>query len=289
MEAAGGVLWRRVAGQVQVAVVHRPRYNDWSLPKGKLDRHEQGVCAAVREVREETGAEAVVGRTLGESQYFVLDGSRTVPKTVRWWAMRAIGGHFTPGPEVDALRWLDVAAAQQLVSAGRDVAPLAAFCEHPPETSTVLLLRHGRAGRKQEWSGPDELRPLDDVGRSQAQAAAAVLPVYGPALVLSAPPLRCRQTVQPLSVRLATEIEIDGDLGEDRAEVMPERLLSLANGEPAFVACSQGGAIPYAVTTLAAAFGLVLPDVQARKGSVWVLSFAAGQLVDADYTADLTA
>ncbi len=289
VEAAGGVLWQRVDGQVQVAVVHRARYNDWSLPKGKLDRHEPGVLAAVREVREETGCDAVAGRRLGESRYLVLDGLRTLPKTVRWWAMRATGGAFTPGAEVDAVRWLDVRAAQQLVSAGRDVAPLAAFAEHPAESSMVLVLRHGSAGKRKDWSGPDDERPLDDAGRSQAAAAAAVLPVYGPGPVWSAPPLRCRQTVEPLAVRLGTEIQIDSDLAQDCAAALPDRLLRLASERASTVACSQGGAIPYALTALAEASGLTLSaPTAARKGSLWALSFSARRLVGADYTADLT-
>lgn len=283
------MLWRRVDGQVQVAVVHRPRYNDWSLPKGKLDRHEPGVLAAAREVREETGFEAVAGRRLGESRYFVLDGVRTLPKTVRWWAMRATGGAFTPGAEVDALRWVDIRAAQKLVSAGRDVGPLVAFAEHPAESSMVLLLRHGSAGKKKDWSGPDDERPLDDMGRSQAAASAAILPVYGPGPVWSAPPLRCQQTVQPLAARLGTEIHLDSDLSQDCATALPDRLLELADEGASTIACSQGGAIPYALAALAETAGLALSDPTARKGSLWALSFSARRLIGADYTADLTA
>jgi len=292
VEAAGGVLWRRVDGQVQVAVVHRPRYDDWSLPKGKLYRDELGVLGAAREVREETGFDAVVGRTLGESRYRVLDGSRDVPKTVRWWAMRATSGEFVPGPEVDTMLWLDVPAALRRVSAGRDNGPLTAFADHPPETAMVLLVRHGRAGRKQDWAGPDELRPLDERGRAQALAVADVLPAYGPGRVLSAPVLRCRQTVQVLADRLETELEIDADLAEQSFEALPGRLRSLASlsaDGTATVACSQGGAIPHALEVLTAGSGRAGDAPPARKGSLWALSFSAGRLVDADYTADLTA
>jgi len=292
VEAAGGVLWRRVDGQVQVAVVHRPRYDDWSLPKGKLERHELGVLGAAREVREETGFDAVVGRTLGESRYRVLDGSRDVPKTVRWWAMRATSGEFAPGPEVDTMLWLDVPAALARVSAGRDSGPLTAFEGCPPETATVLLVRHGRAGRKQDWDGPDELRPLDERGRAQSRAVAEVLPAYGPGRVLSAPALRCRQTVQLLADRLGTELGIDTDLAEQSREALPGRLRALASlsaDGAVTVACSQGGAIPHALDTLTAGTPLANSAMTARKGSLWALSFSGERLVDADYTPDLTA
>lgn len=288
VQAAGGVLWRRASGEIRVAVVHRPRYDDWSLPKGKLDKGEHGVLAAVREVCEETGYSGVVGRTLGESHYRVLDGGRDVPKTVRWWAMRATGGQFAPGPEVDELVWLDVAAARRRVNADRDNGPLAAFAQHPPETTTVLLVRHGSASRKQEWSGPDLERPLDDRGWAQAQALAEVLPAYGPGRVLSAPALRCRQTVEPLAEELALPVEIDIDLAEQSYEALPGRLCVLADDAVTAVACSQGGAIPHGLAALAADSGLVLETTSAKKGSVWALSFYAGRLVDADYAADLT-
>jgi 8-oxo-dGTP diphosphatase len=139
VRAAGGVLWRRVAGQVEVALVHRPKYDDWSLPKGKLEPGEPWVVGGVREVREETGFVAVPGRTLGESQYRVLHRGRDAPKTVRWWAMRCLAGSFTPSHEVDALRWVPVERALAQGSAF-DVAPLTAFTDGPVETTTVLLL-----------------------------------------------------------------------------------------------------------------------------------------------------
>lgn len=140
VRAAGGVLWRRRGDEVQVALVHRPKYDDWSLPKGKLDRGEAWVTGGVREVREETGFTAAVGRTLGESRYRVLDRGRDAPKTVRWWAMRALEGSFTPCAEVDQLQW--VPARQALASAGSGYAtgPLTAFLDGPVETTTVLLL-----------------------------------------------------------------------------------------------------------------------------------------------------
>ena len=288
VQAAGGVLWRRIAGEVRVAVVHRPRYDDWSLPKGKLDRGEHSVLAALREVCEETGFAAVVGRTLGESRYRVLDGGRDVPKSVRWWAMKATTGHFTPGPEVNELVWLDVAAARRRLHADRDNGPLTAFVQHPPETTTVLLVRHGSAGRRQEWSGPDLERPLDDRGLAQARALATVLPAYGPGRVLSAPALRCRQTVQPLADDLGLSVEVDADLSEQSSDALPGRLLELAADRVPTVACSQGGAIPPGLSALAAGSGLALDSTSAKKGSLWALSFSGGRLVDADYAADLT-
>ncbi|NEE03375.1 NUDIX hydrolase [Phytoactinopolyspora halotolerans] len=109
VRAAGGVVWRPAGDEVEIVVVHRPKYDDWSLPKGKLDPGETFGDAAVREVLEETGVSAELGRFLDEVRY-VDRSSRQHPdgrpKTVRYWEMRAMGGSFEPHREVDAIRWL---------------------------------------------------------------------------------------------------------------------------------------------------------------------------------------
>ena len=109
VHAAGGVIER----DRLIAVVHRPRYDDWSLPKGKLDRGESWEAAALREVREETGLICELVEELSSVRYRDLRGR---PKTVRYWRMRVAGGEFTPNSEVDELRWLDRAAAVALLT-----------------------------------------------------------------------------------------------------------------------------------------------------------------------------
>jgi 8-oxo-dGTP diphosphatase len=119
------VLWRRGRRKsVEVVVVHRPRYDDWSLPKGKLDRGETHEQGAVREVREETGFEAVLGREVARVDY-VDNKGRT--KTVRYWEMTVTGGSFRPNAEVDELRWVPVTEARRLLSYERDRLVLDAF------------------------------------------------------------------------------------------------------------------------------------------------------------------
>ena len=284
VRAAGGVLWRQADGRVEVAVVHRPRYDDWSLPKGKLDAGELDVAAAVREVHEETGFRGVLGRSLGSSRYRVLERGRDVPKTVRWWALQAVDGAFEPSDEVDALRWLSVPRALRTVTAGGDDVVLLRFAEHPLQTSTVLLVRHARAGSREEWTGPDDERPLDEDGWAQADAQAELLPLWAPTRVMSAPALRCRQTVEHAAHRLGVAMEIDAALAEDAAEQLPGRLRELGTSGRTVVACSQGRAIRPAVAELTADAGLEVADPAAPKGSVWALSYCDGRLIDADRT-----
>jgi 8-oxo-dGTP diphosphatase len=287
VHAAGGVLWRRrddqPDGPLEVALVHRPKYDDWSLPKGKLEPGEPAVAGALREIHEETGFFAVPGRTLGVSRYRVLDSGRDVAKTVQWWAMRAVAGEFAPTAEVDSLRWLEVRAALATVSAGYDAAPLRSFAAGPPDTVTLLLVRHGSAGDRESWVGDDDERPLDEEGLAQAEAMTAVLPLYEPRRVLSAPLVRCVETVRPLAERLGGGVELVDAAREDEnaggAEFLTALLRGLARAGDTAVVCSQGGVIADAVRALSG-----VSDVRERKGSVWALSFDGDRLVDAHYT-----
>jgi 8-oxo-dGTP diphosphatase len=122
VKAAGGVVWRAGAHDgVEVAVVHRPRYDDWSFPKGKLDPGEGWEEAALREVREEIGLECALGRELSPVAYEDRHGR---PKAVRYWLMEPRGGRFEPNDEVDEVRWLAPQAAAGLLSYPHDVALL---------------------------------------------------------------------------------------------------------------------------------------------------------------------
>jgi 8-oxo-dGTP diphosphatase len=117
VEAAGGLVVRESGGLVEVAIVHRPRHDDWSLPKGKLAPGEEWASAALREVEEETGMRCELGEELGSVRYRDRKGR---PKLVRWWRMRPLGGEFAPGDEVDELRWLAPAEALELLDYEQD-------------------------------------------------------------------------------------------------------------------------------------------------------------------------
>jgi 8-oxo-dGTP diphosphatase len=117
IQAAGGLVIRRQAGQLQIALVHRPVHQDWSYPKGKLEEGESYEEAAQREVREETGFECRLLRFIGHTEYIDRKGR---PKVVAYWVMAAEGGSFVANEEVDELLWLDIPSAGQLLSYERD-------------------------------------------------------------------------------------------------------------------------------------------------------------------------
>lgn len=118
VRAAGAVLWRPAPGPdgIEIALIHRPRYDDWSHPKGKLKRGEPEAHAALREIKEETGMDCVLGAALPTSRY--LANGR--PKLVRYWAAEAVGGTFRENDEVDRLVWLAPGAAREQLTHPRD-------------------------------------------------------------------------------------------------------------------------------------------------------------------------
>ncbi|MGC5329587.1 NUDIX hydrolase [Micromonospora sp. DT62] len=301
IRAAGGVVWRPAdepgpgegpaagstdatpRGGVLVCLVHRPRYGDWSLPKGKLEPGEHPLRAAVREVAEETDVRAVPQVRLPTVRY----RSEGRPKVVDYWSMRAVAtGGFQPGTEVDDVRWLGVDEAVRLVSYPHDAEVLAAFAALPTVTGTVALVRHAHAGKRATWSGPDTGRPLDARGWAQAHALAPLVALLRPVRLLSASARRCVQTLDPAAALLDLPVEIDGDLDEPRPGQQPDecalaaagRLAALAaTGEPVGV-CSQGKVIPGALARLSGRPG----DFTTPKGGGWLLAFAGDRLVAGD-------
>jgi 8-oxo-(d)GTP phosphatase len=290
VRAAGGVVWRAAEGvDVEMALIHRQRYDDWSLPKGKLDPGEPALVGACREVLEETGFRVVAGRTLGESRYRVVNGGRAVSKSVRWWSLQAVDGSFTATEEVDELRWLAPDDALELLTAGHDSDPVRLFLSAAPHTRTLLLVRHGTAGDRQGFPGDDDLRPLDGHGREQAAALARLLPHYGPARLVSAPLVRCSDTLRPLGAATGLQVELDPVLSARAHERDPRRaaarLRGLVHEGATTVVCSQGEVLPDVLVALARGGRCALPSPpRTPKGSVWALSFDEDAcLVDADH------
>ncbi len=291
--AAGAVVWQRSpSGEVEVALIHRPRYDDWSLPKGKPHAGETLPVTAVREVAEETGHTVILGPRLGDTRYPVSAGT----KVAHYWVARPTGGSFRPGNEVDELRWLPVPKALELLSHQHDRTLLAGLDAWTAVTTAVLLLRHAEAGEREDWDGDGDLRPLTTAGNRQAEALRALLPLFGACRVYSAPPLRCRQSVDGLAADLGVPIITEPRLSDDGYGTDPAaahtRLLEIAHepGGPAVV-CSQGGVIPDLVRNLTDSNGLKLPDFPSRKGSYWGLFFASGSpasptLLGTDYYDD---
>ena len=283
--AAGGVLWRpghRESAE-EVAVIHRPRYDDWSLPKGKVDPGETEPVTAVREVFEETGHHVQLGRRIATVSYPIEP--RT--KKVQYWSARSIGGSFAPNNEVDDLVWLPAAAAIKKVSYPYDRKILRRWAKQSPDAQSVLIVRHGTAGSKSRFSGDDKLRPLDKKGRAQAEALVAQLSTFGPNDIYSADRVRCHQTVEPLAEELGVTINNEPSLTEEAYADNPKRgrrrILHIAESHRTPVICTQGKVIPDLIAWWCERDGVRPDKSRNRKGSTWVLSLADGRLIAADH------
>ena len=284
IHAAGAVLWRPTdATGPEIAVIHRPRYDDWSLPKGKVDPGETAAVAAVREIEEETGHRAVLGRRLDAVSYPVGDAV----KKVYYWAARSTGGDFIPGSEVDSLIWLPVADAIGRLSYPEDQKTMRRFAKRPANTHTVLVVRHATAGRKSRFSGNDTERQLDKKGRAQAEALVPQLLAFGATDIYAADRVRCHQTVQPLAQELGVTIHNETSLTEEsyakNHKRGRQRVLQIAEQDGTPVICTQGKVIPDLIAWWCARNGLRPDKSRNHKGSTWVLSLSGGKLVAADH------
>ena len=264
-------------------MIHRPRYDDWSLPKGKADPDETEPVTALREVLEETGHHAHLGRRIATVSYPVDQGT----KKVRYWSARSLGGNFVPGNEVDDLIWLPIPAAIRKVTYPYDRKVLRRFTKHPADTQTVLVVRHATAGSKSRFSGDDKMRPLDKTGRAQAEALVGQLSAFGPTDVYAADRVRCHQTVEPLAEELGVIICSEPTLTEEAYAENPKRarrrILQIAGLHRTPVICTQGKVIPDLIEWWCDRDGILPDKSRNRKGSTWVLSLAADRLVAADH------
>ena len=186
--AAGVVVFR--PGR-EVLLVHRPKYDDWSFPKGKLDRGEHPTAAAVREVMEETGVRVRLGLPLGSQHYPIKVGT----KQVHYWVARAIGegdvSGYEPNAEIDEVAWFPVDKARRRLSYQFDVETLNEALARARKTRTLVVLRHSQARSRKAWRGDDRRRPLLATGKQQAARLEPVLAAYHVRRLLSSTSTRC--------------------------------------------------------------------------------------------------
>ncbi|NUR58566.1 MAG: NUDIX hydrolase [Catenulispora sp.] len=246
VRAAGCVLWRPARTGPEVAVIHRPRYDDWSFPKGKLDGDETWLAAAVREVFEETGYQVVLGRRLPSQVYDVSFGGPARMKRVKYWAAQAAAdSEFVPNSEVDRLQWLSVEQAEHTLTRQTDQDLLSAFAAAPVDTVPVILLRHGEALPRRRWHGPVPDRPLTGTGRHEAEALVPALAAYGRSTLATSPLARCVETLEPAAHSFGVELAPEPALAEDADPESSRAWLRqvLKAGRP-IVACTHRPVLP---------------------------------------------
>ena len=280
--AAGGVVHRENGdGKRKFLLVHRPRYDDWSLPKGKLNRREGFLEAALREVREETGIQGNRPVDVGSVGYETDAGNR---KVVRWWHMEMVGGKFRPNREVDDIAWLTLEKATDRLEYTNDRKVLirANALTNDPSYSKIYFVRHARAVRRSQWNDKDRKRPLDRRGRNKAIDLAVRLKAHPVSRILSSDSQRCVQTAKPLVNAIRMPDVLDRRL---RAGAGTEAVLELfqqLQGESAVVV-THGEAIGPVMERLAEDGVDLDGPMEWKKGSVWVLEASMGQIRSGRY------
>lgn len=263
--AAGGVVWRMVDGKLLVLAIHRTKYRDITLPKGKVDPGETLAETAVREIFEETGIRVHLGVPVGISKYR-LPSKRT--KIVHYWSTQATeeairASSFVPNREIAAIEWLTPKKAHDRLSYPVDVEILENFLRLVDDgvlaTFPIAVLRHGKATPREEWKGKDAARPLTDRGHRQAKAAVGPLRAFGIRRVVSSDAVRCVDTVAPLAKALKRDIRrtdlLSQDAWEDgHADVRSVVGKRVRSGKAA-VLCSHRPVIPTIMSELALATG----------------------------------
>lgn len=222
--AAGALCWRKEHGKLEVLLIHRPRYKDWSWPKGKIDPGETTPECAVREVHEEIGIRVQLGIPLPSIEYQVASGL----KVVHYWASHAAGMEAKPdGKEVDKFQWCSPERAHQLLTNPSDREPLEALVEAFREdnlaTWPLVVVRHAKAKPRSSWTRAEGERPLAASGLRQAQAVCRLLNAWAPDRIVSSPWVRCVQTVMPYVKRANPKLKLVDAITEHNAARKPDK------------------------------------------------------------------
>ncbi|MBB3042273.1 NUDIX hydrolase [Nocardioides soli] len=268
--AAGAVVFR--SGK-QVLLVHRPRYDDWSFPKGKLDEGEHVAAAAVREVAEETGLHVRLGPPLSPQRYPV-SGGRT--KQVSYWVGRVVGSgdvsSYRPNDEIDAVEWVPYDEAMDRLSYEYDRATLKEARPRHRRTHALVVLRHSEARSRKEWDGEDRLRPLAQEGHVQAEQLVPVLAAYDVTRVVTSSSTRCVDTVAPYAATTGWRLESEDGLSEEdaTAESVLAIVDALAAADESAVLCTHRPVLPSVLDSLG------LPEAKLEPAAMLVVHLRQG-------------
>ena len=272
VRAAGAVVTRKGG---DVLLVHRPRYDDWSFPKGKLDPDEHVTTAAVREVAEETGLDIRLGPALSTQRY---DTGRGRMKSVNYWVGRVQGNddvsRYLVNDEIDEVEWVPWAEAAERLTYDYDRETLAQARSLRRKTRALVVLRHGHARSRRSFKGDDRRRPLILAGEAEAQRLVPVLAACDATEIHSSSSVRCVATVTPYVHTTGWPLHSYDELSEEGVSVPAiESLVSrFLTADSSAVLCTHRPVLPVVLESLGLAEAKLEPAemlvVHHRKGSV---------------------
>ncbi|UWF77076.1 MULTISPECIES: NUDIX hydrolase [Microbacterium] len=286
--AAGAVVWRLVEGKLRVLLIHRTKYRDVTLPKGKVDPGETLAETAVREVREETGIRVSLGVPVGVSRYHLRPRRQ---KVVHYWAAEATeeairASSFVPNGEISGIEWVSLKKARARLSYPVDVEILEAFAHLVDDgvlhTFPVIALRHAKALPRSEWDGPDAERPLTERGMRQAKAIVGPLRAFGVRRIVTSDAVRCVQSVAPLAKKIGRTPVRTAKISQDAWEAGTADIRSVIGKrvrarKPAVV-CSHGPVLPAIMSEIALATGTLQGSYVGSASALDVAAFSVVHL-----------
>ena len=287
IQGAGAVLWQSIDDTgVKIAVIHRPRYDDWSFPKGGVDAGESHIQAAFREVLEETGVKAIFGPEIGTVDYEV----NSVTKEVRYWLAEAHEFNvMTPNPEeVDAIEWLSISDAINKLSNSDDREVLRMAEEFGFGSTPLVLLRHTKALKRDLWDGDDGDRPLEHMGQIQAARIPAIYAPYAIEKIYSSDAIRCVQTIEVMAAEYGITPIYSSEISEFGFEKDSEKALdyalSVMLSDKSSVMCSHNPVLPKLVKKLIGKKNFKRLSAELKPGDSFVLHHRAGEVIAVDWT-----
>jgi len=284
--AAGAVLWRRSnKGDIEVAIVHRPAYDDWSLPKGKVEGSEALIACAYREVIEETGYQARFGPYLGDTFYEV----NGVPKVVRYWAAQVVVGveDGFDRTEVDQVAWLSTKKALERLTIKDDRKILKRFLKLGRDTKPFILLRHAKGVNRGDWLGDDGDRPLTEKGLRQVKSLIDALHVFDIKEIHTSDAIRCLDTASPIATAYGIRPVVNSDLSEytySRDKESAARYIkNLFERDESILVCGHNPILSKIAKKMAKKMHMQKEDFSLGKGDAFIIHRSRGKIYSIDH------
>ena len=284
ISAAGAVVWRKHKDNfTEVAIIHRPKYDDWSFPKGKLEVGESLIACAHREVLEETNLQTEFGPHLGQVEYFTPDGL----KKVTYWSAKVIAEKpFRTNTEVDQLKWIPITKVIEVLTNETDKEIFDKFVKVKFNSKPFILLRHAKAITREEWQGEDDDRPLSSSGQNQAMRLLSTYQVFNIDQIHSSDAVRCYDTVKSMAKGLDIKLEVSSKLSENTYKKDKEKAFDyvreLIKEDKSILICSHNPILPKMLNKLTKKSEIEADEDKLSPADGWVIHRSGKEIIQID-------
>ena len=284
ISAAGAVVWRKHKDNfTEVAIIHRPKYDDWSFPKGKIEVGESLIACAHREVLEETNLQTEFGPHLGQVEYFTPDGL----KKVTYWSAKVIAEKpFRINSEVDQLKWIPITKVIEVLTNETDKEIFDKFVKVKFNSKPFILLRHAKAITRDEWQGEDDDRPLSSSGQNQAMRLLSTYQVFNIDQIHSSDAVRCYDTVKSMAKGLDIKLEVSSKLSESTYKKDKEKAFDyvreLIKEDKSILICSHNPILPKMLNKLTKKSEIEADEDKLSPADGWVIHRSGKEIIQID-------